>query len=475
MANMAKRHISAILLTLAISQAVLAQTTNNDDSCDISVAPAATLLLPLFEVDLAAAAGAGQTTVFTVTNVTAAPQIAHVTLWTDWAYPLLTFNLFLTGYDTQTINLYDVLVRDVVAPAGPGTSSTNFLVSPHAPQGSVGAFSAPLSNLSNPNILAEAVMEGGSCSGTKLPGVLPVDLMNAVRTALTTGLYNPANVPGAGCGNARIGSTHATARGYVTIDVVNTCSTRLPDDREYIVQDLLFDNALTGDYEQLDADTTVGNFAAGNPMVHLRAIPEGGAAGSDPGTSLPYTFYDRTMAGSAPSFSQTFDRRQPLPSVFAARWIEGPVNGFQTNFTIWREAVTFGTESCFTVAANSAMPIGEIVRFDERENSFGLVGGCIIPCPPPPTFPAAARVPTINTILFPANASTVDTAGWLFLDLNSHSRTSPTARPSQNWVAVTMFASGRYSVQFDAAHLGNGCSPGRAMNSRIGPAKNTNP
>jgi len=33
----------------------------------------------------------------------------------------------------------------IVAPGGPGTSSTNFLVSPHAPQGSVGAFSAPLS------------------------------------------------------------------------------------------------------------------------------------------------------------------------------------------------------------------------------------------------------------------------------------------------------------------------------------------
>ena len=475
---MAKRHITAILLTLAISQATLAQSTNNDDSCDITVTPAATLLLPLFEVDLGAAAGAGQTTVFTVTNVTATPQIAHVTIWTDWAYPLLTFNLFLTGFDVQTINLYDVLARDVVAPGGPGTSSTNFLVSPHAPQGSVGAFSAPLSNLSNPNILAEAVTEGGSCSGTKLPGVLPVDLMNAVRTALTAGLYNPANTPGAGCGNRRVGSIHAFARGYLTIDVVNTCSTRFPDNPEYIVQDLLFDNALIGDYEQFDADTTVGNFAAGNPMVHLRAVPEGGAAGSNPGTSLPYTFYERTMVGS-PQFPRALDRRQPLPSVFAARWIEGDVrvgNNFQTNLTIWREGMTFGTESCSTVAANSAMPIGVIVRFDERENSFGFGGGCIIPCPPPPTFPAAASVSTLNQIAFPANGSMVDTAGWFFLDLNFRgSPTSLTPRPSQNWVAITLSANGRYSVQFDAAQLGNGCTPGRVLQSRIGPAPNTNP
>src|ERR1700704_2953535 len=52
-------------------------TTNNDDSCDISVAPAATLLLPYFEVDLGAA-GTGRTTLFTITNVSPYAQVAHV-------------------------------------------------------------------------------------------------------------------------------------------------------------------------------------------------------------------------------------------------------------------------------------------------------------------------------------------------------------------------------------------------------------
>ena len=63
----------------------------------------------------------GQTTLFTITNVSRYPQIAHVTLWTDWAYPVLTFNLFLTGYDVQAINLYDVIVRGTIAPPS-GTS-----------------------------------------------------------------------------------------------------------------------------------------------------------------------------------------------------------------------------------------------------------------------------------------------------------------------------------------------------------------
>src|ERR1044071_8770927 len=101
-------------------------TTNNDDSCEITVAPAATLLLPVFDVNITAAAGASDTTLFTITNVSAAPQIAHVTLWTDWSFPVLDFNIFLTGYDVQSINLFDVIARGQVAPGGPGTASTTF-------------------------------------------------------------------------------------------------------------------------------------------------------------------------------------------------------------------------------------------------------------------------------------------------------------------------------------------------------------
>jgi hypothetical protein len=89
-------------------------TTNNDDSCEITVAPAATLLLPVFDVNITAAAGASDTTLFTITNVSAAPQIAHVTLWTDWSFPVLDFNIFLTGYDVQGINMFDLIVRKIL-------------------------------------------------------------------------------------------------------------------------------------------------------------------------------------------------------------------------------------------------------------------------------------------------------------------------------------------------------------------------
>ena len=94
-------------------------TTNNDDSCDIALQPAATLLLPYFEVDVEAPSVSAVQTLFTVQNVSSLPQIANVTLWTDWGFPAFNFPIFLTGYDVQPVSLYDLFVRGAL----PATSS----------------------------------------------------------------------------------------------------------------------------------------------------------------------------------------------------------------------------------------------------------------------------------------------------------------------------------------------------------------
>src|SRR5688572_25927092 len=131
-------------------------TTNNDDSCDIGVTPAATLLLPYFEVDIDSAAGTGETTLFTITNVSQLPQVAHVTLWTDWSYPVIDFNIYLTGYDVQSINLFDVIARGRLAPDN-GTGSG---VSP------VGELSGdPVDDINNDN----PVLNEDSCFPTAAP------------------------------------------------------------------------------------------------------------------------------------------------------------------------------------------------------------------------------------------------------------------------------------------------------------------
>jgi hypothetical protein len=453
------KYLPLLLLIATSAFAASPSSINNDDSCDVKVGPAATLLLPYFEVDVTGQTG--QTTLFTVTNVTRYPQIAHVTLWTDYGYPVIAFNLYLTGYDVQGINLTDVLVRDTIAPPN-GTSSTTTL----------GSLSAASGNLR------------ASLDCANNPGVIPESIMAAVRNAFRTGVFTPAGT--SSCNT--VGSVHFNAIGYATIDVVASCTARFPADPLYYTNDLLFDNVLIGDYQQLGAypTGTVPNAfdAAGSPMVHIRAVPEGGGAGSNVATALPYTFYDRYT----PATVRTIDRRQPLPSTFAARFIQGGPNAFATNLTIWREAFGFG--SCADARATQGMPVAEIVRFDEHENPMSGGTTCGDPCiPSPSTLSASSATSTADQNIYPPLAG-ADVGGWFYLNLNNGGSTTysvtqdvggqavPTnartslapvgsttnlgPRPSQNWVSVTMFGnvgSNRLTAEFDAAALGNGCSP----------------
>src|SRR5204863_720047 len=195
-------------------------STNHDETCDIaSTAPAATTLLPYFEVDFKSPQTTARTTLFTIVNTTDLPQIAHVVVWTDWSFPVLDFNIFLTGYDVQGVNLYDIIARGfVISGSGAGTSITT------VPGGSQPG-ATPLSNTSNPNfVITTSSAVQTTCSG--LPGVLPTDLAAAVKSALTVGTgYSAGGVTCAGAVGGNHGATAAI--GYVTVDVASFCSTQL--------------------------------------------------------------------------------------------------------------------------------------------------------------------------------------------------------------------------------------------------------
>jgi len=458
---------------LTFNNGLLPTSTNNDDTCDIGVAPAATLLLPYFEVDFKSPASTARTTLFTITNTADFPEIAHVVVWTDWSFPALDFNIFLTGYDVQGINLYDLFAKGVIAPgptAGTGGTSSNTTVPTNPTSGS-----QPASNDANPNISSLA-----GCSN--LPGSLPPAYVTDLQL-----LFTPGKSSGAGilC-TSQVGGVHSNAIGYITIDVAPTCHTSLPNQGAYFSL-INFDNVLIGDYQDVNPNPATGNYAGGNPMVHIRAIPEGGPAGSVPGTNLPYTFYDRYTSGIVP---RTIDRRQPLPATFAARFIQGGTGAFNTNYKIWREGFTTGACSGAQAASlNSNIGIAEVVRFDEHENATVRGAGTLI-SPPPPGAPGTfetSSLSTANTSYFPPSSTSGDLGGWMYLNLNNGGSfnysvarvgfapagTSTTTRPSQNWVIIQMFAEGRYSVDFDAAWLGNGCSaatpPSTAPGFFIGP------
>lgn len=369
-------------------------TTDNNASCDISVSPAATLLLPYFEVDVAKPVSDAANTIFSIINTSRAPQIARVTIWTDYAQPAVWFNVYLSGFDVEPISLYDVLVDGKLPPV-PATAAD-------------------------------------ACRA--IAGDLPSGVAAQLRQMLTTGVVAASD--------CKVGGVHTFATGYVTIDLVNGCSSVSPLEPVYYSQILGYDNVLTGDYEDVHPDKGIGNFAGGSPLVHIKAIPNGG--GTSTATPLPYTFYDRYT----PAAAKRVDRRQPLPSSFMSRFIQGGTSALFTDLVFWREASSPG--GC--VSTNAALPVATVVRFDEFENPTMTAIA--------PTSPATSSLSTASSIFPPLGGASL--SGWMFIDLDSHALPS---RSSQNWITVRMRAEGRYGVTYDAIALKNGCAPTSVVSS----------
>ena len=220
--------------------------------------------------------------------------------------------------------------------------------------------------------------------------------------------------------------------------------------------------------------------------MHIRAVPDGGAAGSFVPTPLPYTFYDLYTAGA---FPRTLDRRQPLPSAFLPRAIQNG-SSFDTKLQIWREAFVTPTACPLAYGGNSAARIADAVRFDEHENS-SMYGCFLIGCIEPPALAVTGSYSTASERFPFVPQTSGDVGGWLFLNLNNggsagytaargnyrFGTTTNGARQSQAWVVTSMFAEGRYAVEMDAAAVGNGCSPAPELATKvpIGPAPNPNP
>jgi hypothetical protein len=429
--------VAAFLIITVNAHAYGPSTKANDDSCDIALVPAATLLLPYFEVDVTDPQN--QTTLFSITNVTNEARIARVTLWTDFSYPVLTFNIYLTGYDVQSISLFDVISRGIIG----GGSGTGTSASP------VGPFSD-----------ANTQLDLTSCAN--LPGAIPPAFVARMQEAFTRGIVRGM------CDE--VGNAHENAVGYATIDVVGNCSSAMPADPEYFANDIRYDNVLVGDYQQVSGRL---QHVQMSPLVHIRAIPEGGtpiSRAQRPGTfanRFSRTFYGRFQ--SASMFNS--DARQPLPSRFAVRWINNYPEYF-TSFKIWRQSATGRDLTCRTLDDNNHVPMTDSVVFDEDENAEGLV--LDDPCSVDPVCTEQpVRLPTTSNVgigdltVFPQSMQLSRRAGWLYLNLDDRDTDNGA---HQNWIVVSMTA-GAYSGDMDGLALGNGCSHPveRAEASQNGP------
>jgi hypothetical protein len=414
-----------LLVTAAPAMAVI---------CTIDAVPAATLLLPYFEVDLNNPNGL--TTLFSVNNASAVEVLVHVVVWSDLSVPVLDFNIYLTGYDVQSVNIRDIIVNGNLPQTATDVQDPAKKISP------VGTFS-----------VESAILNEPSCNGVLPPPSLPSFFLAHLQAALTG---KPSAILKGNCAGQLIGDN--VARGYITMDVVNNCSLKFPGDAGYFAAggtgDVTNQNVLWGDWFIVNA---VQNFAEGGDLVHIEADA------TNPATSTAgrYTFYGRYDAWTA------VDNREPLATNFAARYLNGGPFSGGTSLLCWRDSKV--NQGPFTCPATPGLqpawyPLGQegIVIFDEQEHP--VVPQTFPFSPQPPTgsltpCPAETQRVQVNGSAFPVPFS----FGWLYMDMNTTvaaAGSNPPIDPAaaQAWIIYTLASNGHFAVGIDAIRLDSACA-----------------
>lgn len=202
------------------------------------------------------------------------------------------------------------------------------------------------------------------------------------------------------------------------------------------------------------------NFAAAGNLVHIEADP------LHPETSNEgqYTFYGRFSDWTAA------DRREPLATTFAVRYLRNTGFSGGTELIVWRDPKEMIEPFDCDKGPPPPFPLGQeaIVIFDEEENAVLPR----LPVSPQPRIPLLRPFPWATQrvkVGSPALPVPFD-AGWLYLNLNAGNiNGNPPEDPfaSQNWVTVLHSAAGRFSVGYDALQLDSACN---ASHMELGPA-----
>ncbi len=404
---------------LCVLGALLAGGPAAAEICTIDDVPAATLLLPYFEVDLDDPWGVN--TLFSINNASATAVLGHVTVWSDQSVPVLDFDVYLTGFDVITISLRDILVfRNLPVTASDGQD--------------------PDDTISNQGAISQDI-NFASCNGV-LPYRNPAisTSFQAHLQAWLTGNQSPVT---GNCAGAKHGDR--IARGYVTIDTVNACN-------------LLFPSQLLAGYDAVLTDQNVlwGDFfyvydkhelAQGETLVHVESCPACFAPGD-------HTFYGRYAGATA------IDAREPLPTTLASRFVENVLFDDGTDFLVWRE----GDEAAAGYACNLPgppswypLPLTQLVIFDEEENPVQAED-----CPSgDPTCEQEVGIPDeAQRVGASADLLAPFDFGWVYLNLQHPEIIAAYGDDdAQAWVTAAMEAEGRFALALDAVQLDSACTP----------------
>lgn len=407
------------------------------EMCAVDAVPAATLLVPYFEVDISEYPS-GLNTIVSINNAGPEPAVGHIVFWTDWALPVIDFDIYLTGFDVVTLDLFDVFVNGNLPITSHAVGDPDDTISPHGdPTWDEGSF--PTCDVIMP-FSGNPVLTGGFVDRTQNGHI-------------------GYEVPSGGCFGQRLGPGPCVdglcpdgtiARGYLTIDMVNDCNLFFPNQPGYFETYPITRNALWGDVVYLDGN----GGAAFMPLVHIEADPLFDSTSTPTGS----TFYGRYTQGLG-----GIDRREPLATAWAARYLSGATAG--TDWIVWRDpTANDATQSypCDPGTGPDWNPLDETQVFclDQMEDSVELCGGV----GDPSCFPLATQRLTVDE----GDLAVPFDAGWCRLNLNLPippiSRAAVPGRPpappsvTQSYVAaIHRFGDGLYTGGLPAVALASAC------------------
>jgi hypothetical protein len=362
--------------------------------CQIGPGLGSTLLVPFFEVDLTDTNG--PTTLISVNNGYASPTLTRLVMWTDWGIPTLAFDIYLEGFDVQTISVRNLFDGQIPA-TGIGVDLSGFPF----------CVSLPPSHAN--------------------PALTPGEIQQLVTAH--TGVAG--HIDGL-CYGAAYGDQ--VARGFITVDVVDECSGLEGFDPLYTPANTTYpyfaegggpsgiaivENRLWGDVVYVDF---TNNFAQGSEAVSIWADDA-----EFPGTGV-YTFYGRHSGWDGR------DERVPLPWRWDQRFLNGGVFAGGADLIVFHSPDHFSASPTACGSAPAWWPQAtNVASLDEEasnltsypDNLFGLV---------------TQRVP-ISSLAPPYDF------GWVQID----------SLQGQMWVQPSLSAMGRLSAGFNGFPVGFRC------------------
>jgi hypothetical protein len=362
-------------------------------ACEVGFGAGSTLLFPYFEVDTADPAGL--TTLLSINNESSTATLTRLVVWTDWAIPLLGFDIYLKPRDVQTINVRDLL-NGILPSTGSGSDLSSF----------------PDCGLTPPTHAN--------------PALAPLQI-SQLRADLT-GVLGPGNPQ---CAGEAYGDGHA--RGYITVDTVGVCNgiilsaTQTPATATYYTATAIVKNVLWGDFFYVNP---AENSAQGTEAINIVG-DAAGFAGLDVNT-----FYGRYH-----SFDGR-DKRSPLPTTWTSRFLNGGAFTGGTDLIVFRDThvATIARRPCGGHPFWYPLVANFVTARDEDTNlALSLTNTGEFPL-------ATQRVPVASLGTGPTAAFGRIQLGLFFSRANAGA-----------WVLPVMTASGKFSLDFNAQPLATGC------------------